>query len=54
MGVSAYSTRGGMTGWMVLVTMPSRSSPRSVTVSILAVMPSTAAVQLGEPHRALS
>src|ERR1700730_7529453 len=29
-----------MTGWMVLVTMPSRSSPRSVTVSILAVMPS--------------
>src|SRR5256885_7217749 len=41
MGVSAYSTRGGMTGWMVLVTMPSRSSPRSVTVSILAVMPLT-------------
>src|ERR1700730_4625914 len=41
MGVSSYSTRGGMTGWMVRVTMPSRSSPRSVTVSILAVMPST-------------
>src|SRR4029077_9898082 len=41
MGVRSYSTRGGMTGWMVRVTMPSRSSPRSVTVSILAVMPST-------------
>src|SRR5580658_8913391 len=39
-GVSSYSTRGGMTGWMVRVTMPSRSSPRSVTVSIRAVMPS--------------
>jgi len=33
---------GGMTGWMVRVTMPSRSRPRRVTVSILAVMPSMA------------
>ena len=54
MAVSAYSTRGGMTGWMVLVTMPSRSSPRSVTVSILEVMPSMprcSSVNTGEPNR---
>jgi polyisoprenoid-binding protein YceI len=39
---------------MVRVTIPSRSSPRSVTVSILAVMPSTArcsSVNTGEPNR---
>ena len=54
MGVRSYSTRGGMTGMDGPVTMPSRSSPRSVTVSILAVMPSIAAVQFAEPHGALA
>src|SRR5579862_9280108 len=38
-GVSSYSTRGGMVGYTVRVTSPSRSSPLRVRVSMRCEMP---------------
>lgn len=38
LAVSAYSTRGGTSGYTVRVTYPSSSSVRSVTVSIFCEM----------------
>jgi hypothetical protein len=39
--VNAYSTCGGLVGYVVRVTMPSRSSPLKVRVSICCDIPST-------------
>ena len=40
-GVRAYSTLGGMVGYMVRVRMPFRSRSRTVSVSILWLIPLT-------------
>lgn len=49
----AYSARGGTVGYTVRLTIPSRSSARSVLVSMRRLRPSTARSQLVEPAAAL-